>query len=257
MNSKKWIVAVAVFACWTVQATPVSVDFSVLGSNTVDITTVLNPSGYTIGDVTFRYDDLGSGVDFASVDQYGILGTTFGSLLFDFNTPVTSLKFDFSVLNVTGQVSNGLFISFLSGGVEVSNLLVAATNFVPYDPVNPTLGGDALGSLAFNGIPFDQVAMYFSLDGPYFDVANIVYELEPMPQLAIAEVNRNGQQVLMLTATGPSGSVTEIQSTINQGSTNWTSMVVVTNFTGSYTTYVTSSLPDAPQACYYRTAKTR
>ena len=212
-----------------------------------------------MGGVTFRYDNQSIPSDFASVDKLGIYGTTAGLLGFDFVSPVISLTFDFRIGEVYGPATDGLFISFMRGGVEVSNMLVEASNYVPYVLSQPTLGGDALGSLAYNGSAFDQVQMYFSTDGPYFDVANIVYELEPLPQLAIAKASGrddDDQQILMLTATGPSGSVSEIQSTTNLISPNWTTLVVVSSFTGSYTTYVTNNLSDAPQACFYRTLKT-
>ena len=251
MNIRQWIAAVAAVTCWTVQATPVAVDFSVLGSNTVNITETVNPAGYTIGGVTFRYDSFGSGTDFASVDSLGLFGTTAGSLIFDSATPAVSLSFNFSILGVTGVASDGLFISFMRGGIEVSNMLVAAANYVPYDPVHPTYGGDALGTLAYNGPPFDQVDMYFSMDGAYFDVSNITYELEPKPVLTVAVANHS-PLVMRITVTGPTGSVTQVQRTTNLVSGVWAPVASVSAFTGSFTYYETNSLPGASQA-FFRT----
>ncbi len=249
MKNRKLILAVISFASLifpgVVHAELTNVDFTVLGSNTVDITTAVNPDGYTIGNVTFRYDDLGSGVDSASVDTLGIFGTTGGGLLFDFNYPATSLKFNFGLWGVQGAVSDAMFISFLMGGTEITNNLIAANNFEPYDPLNPSLGGSALGILDYSGLSFDQVAMYFSTDGTYFDVSDITYELAPRPQLAVAITNDEGEFVVMITVTGPSGSVTEIQRATDLVAGDWAPVGTVTNFTGSYTYSEPVSSPKA------------
>ena len=150
VNIRKGFVVLAALACWTVQATPVAVDFSVLGNTTVNISSSTPAQGYTIGDITFRYDDFGNATDFAQVDNLGIFGTTAGSLIFDAASPAISLNLDFAILFVTNQVSDGLFISFKRNGTVVSNMLVAAANFVPYDAL-------ALGTLAYSGPAFDQV----------------------------------------------------------------------------------------------------
>ncbi len=177
IGTNLWIFAIAVWACCSVKAAPapVAVDFSVLGSNTVDITAAINPGGYAIGAVTFMYDDLGSGVDFGTLDQFGVFGTSPGRLIVDFSAPVQVLNFDFGSLGVFGAVSNGVQINFLRNGVQVGSTVAAATNFAPYDPLDPTLGGDALGTVAYTGAAFDQAVMSFSTTGAYFDVSNIVY----------------------------------------------------------------------------------
>lgn len=165
----------------TTAALAVTVDFTVLGSDSVDITTVSNPDGLTLNGVTFRYDDLGSGVDTASINASGIHGSTGGSLVFNFSTPVTHLNFDFSLQGVFAPVGDGLSITFKNGGNNVTDQVVPANSFTPYDPNDPTLGGDALGSLAYGGAAFDQVIMFFSPDAPFVSVANLSYDNLPEP----------------------------------------------------------------------------
>lgn len=156
----------------TALASPVTVDFSVLGINSVDITTATNPAGLTLNGVTFRYDDLGSGVDFASVDSSGIFGTTGGSLIFDFGIPVTGLNFDFSLLGVGADAPDALFIAFTKSGSLINEGSLAAT----FDGF-----GNASNTLSFSGPAFDQAAMFFSLDAPFFSVANVSYAPVPEP----------------------------------------------------------------------------
>ena len=257
MNIRKGLILIAALACWTVKSAPVAVDFSVLGDTTVDISSSTTPQGYTIGDITFRYDDFGSGVDFAQVDNLGVFGTTAGSLIFDSAAPAISLNLDFDILGVTDQVSDGMFISFMRGGVEVSNMLIAASNYVPYDALNPELGGDARGTLAYSGPSFDQVDMYFSMDGAYFDVANITYEIELRPVLSItvARIIEQGDAPLnavTLTVTGPPNSVNEIQRTTDLASGIWETVAAVSSFSGNCTYCETNRAASVSQA-YYRT----
>lgn len=157
----------------------VTVDFSVLGIDSVDITTANNPAGYTLNGVTFKYDDLGSGVDTAQVDAVGIFGSTFGSLIFDFDAPATALNFDFTLSDAAQSASDALFIAFKSNGSDVTDMLIPAI-FTPYDPGDPTVGLVS-GALAYNGAEFNQAVMIFSPDVPFFSVENISYVPVPEP----------------------------------------------------------------------------
>ena len=256
VNIRKGFVVLAALACWTVQATPVAVDFSVLGNTTVNISSSTTAQGYTIGDITFRYDDFGNATDFAQVDNLGIFGPTAGSLIFDAASPAISLNLDFAILFATNQVSDGLFISFKRNGTVVSNMLVAATVYVPYDLANPSLGGDAHGTLAYSGPSFDKADMYFSTDGACFAVPNITYELEP-PMLAITVASEVDEEddpvdVVTLTITGPPNSVNEIQRTTNLVSGVWLPVATLSNFTGNYTYYETNRVENVPQV-FFRT----
>lgn len=169
-----------VFVAGAALAAPVTVDFSVLGINSIDITRSSNPNGYTLNGVNFWYDNQGSAADTASVDASGIFGTTNGLLAFDFAAPATALNFDFSLLGATGSLDDGLFIMFKNGGNDVADMLIPAT-FIPYDPNDLTQGGDAMGTLSYSGAAFDQAQMYLSLGAPYFSVSNLSYEPVPEP----------------------------------------------------------------------------
>lgn len=147
-------------------AAPVTVDFGALGINSVDITTTSNPSGLTLNGVTFRYDDFGSGVDFAIADMAGIFGTTGGSLIFDFSAPATALNFDFSLLGDSSNTADALYVDLTNAGSTVSDLLLPVVSN----------GFDAYGALAYSGGAFDRAQMIFSTDGPIFTVANVSYD---------------------------------------------------------------------------------
>ena len=173
-------ISLLVLLPWTTAALAVvTVDFTVLANNSVDITTVSNPAGLTLNGITFTYDDLGSGVDTASVNASGVYGSMGGSLTFAFSAPVTQVNFDFSLLGVFAPVSDGLSITFKNGGNDVTDQVVPANTFTPYYPNDPTLGGDASGRLAYSGAAFDQATMFFSLDAPFFSVANLSYDNVP------------------------------------------------------------------------------
>ena len=160
----------------------VPVDFS--GIATTDITIQNNLPGwpgFTLNGVTFSYDNLTntSTADFASVDTTGIFGTTFGALIFDFSAPVTGLQFNFALFGTSTSDNSGALDAILKlGGNDVTDFLVPAA-FVPYDPLNPSGGGDAFGSFSYGGAAFNQISMFFSLDAPVFTVDTISYEPAP------------------------------------------------------------------------------
>jgi len=168
---------ICLMAAGVAVALPVSVDFSTV-SMTTDITM---PNSLTLGKVLFRYDDFGSGVDTAQIDSAGIFGSTGGSLIFDFFTPADALQFNFSLLDVTGDIPDALqAIVFSFNGATVDSTTAGAT-FVPYDPANPAGGGDALGTLAYKGPMFDEAQMFFSTDASLFTVDQASYNPLPEP----------------------------------------------------------------------------
>jgi hypothetical protein len=158
----------------------ITVDFSVLGANTVDITVQNNPAGLTLNGVNFGYDNFGSPADVANANSAGILGTTLGVLLLSFSDLVTGLNLDFSVLDVTGPEPETLLAIFDNG-----DFVVVPGTFVPNDPNNPTLG-DIVGSLAYQNLalPFTQATLFFSpvaedLAPPVnFTVSNVSYDVK-------------------------------------------------------------------------------
>ena len=180
-------------------AMPLSVDFSVLGLPTndppltVDITTAINPAGITMNGVTFRYDDFGSGVDYAFIDEIGLFGSTGGALALDFSTPSTALTLNFELLDALSasgdgsQIPDALVALFFSNGVfQDSTSLVA--DFFAYDKETDPTVGSATGLLDYQGLAFDQTVMYFSPDTPYFTVSKVSYtpatSTAPVPEPA-------------------------------------------------------------------------
>jgi hypothetical protein len=151
-------------------ATPVTVDFSVLGSNTVDITLENFPPPLTLNGVTIAYDNFGSSTDFASADATGIYGTTYGVLSFNFSVPANALNFNFSLQQPTGPAL-------------LDNVIALFSNNDVAGPVTtqPDGLGNLVGSLAYSGAPFNQVFMYFSVDAPIFTVDHISYDPVPIP----------------------------------------------------------------------------
>ena len=105
-------------------ANTVTVDFSVLGINTVDIGVAISPP-LTLNGVTFMYDDQGQ-VDTtygnpvsAAADALGIYGNTLGLLIFNFSAPATGLNFNFTLLNPSGPDDYGLIALFSNNDVVV------------------------------------------------------------------------------------------------------------------------------------------
>lgn len=179
-NTKRILLALSLVVQFilagTAFAVPVDVDFSVLGINSVDITTASYPSdwtGYTLDGASFRYDDGGSGIDFAWVDASGVWGTTGGSLIFYFSTAVQQLSFDFSLLGLSSPVSDALAATLFNDSGIVSDVFLSAD-------INDE-NGDAFAQFAYAGTAFDRVQMYFSPDALFFSVDNISYDTEPAP----------------------------------------------------------------------------
>lgn len=189
---KRILVEVLLFAVVTgvAQAAPVTVDFSVLGADSYSITV---PDFYTLDGVTFTYDNLGNLDDVAQIDAYGVFGTTYGNLIFNFLSPVSAVNFDFTMIGVYGPVNNALSVAFKNAGSSVGGLTVPASEFELYDPGNPLLGGDACGTLSYSGAAFDQALISFSADAPYFSIDSLTYTPAPEPSaLAVLAVGLLG-----------------------------------------------------------------
>lgn len=155
-------------------AEQVAVDFSVLGIDSIDITSSLNPDGYTLNGITFRYDDFASGVDYASVDSSGVFGSTGGALIMDFGASITALDFDFSLIGVDAAVPDALFAILKLGGEDVLYPSFPADSYLPQV-------GEAFGSFTYAGLAFDQAVLFFSFDALAFTVENISYNPVPIP----------------------------------------------------------------------------
>jgi|GEM_PF-936207 len=159
-------------------AMPVDVDFSSLGANSADITI---PDSCVLDGVTFHYDNFGIATDtfgnpaVVQVDGGSVWGSTYGCLTPDFNTPATALTFDFALLGASQSVDDALVVTFSNSGNSVTDTVVP-TAFAPYDPNNPGLGGDSLGTLTYKSAQFDQALIFFSIDAPYFGASNMTYE---------------------------------------------------------------------------------
>ena len=144
-------------------AFPNVVDFSgVVGTNDITI-----PNTYTIGGITFSYDNFGNPVDSAAVDNLGINGSTEGSLIFTFAAPVFGLSFNFTQVGATQPIIDALYIDFQSGGSSIGDALF-------------NTAADGTGVMTFNnGLAFDQAQMFFSEDTANFSVDSITYATAP------------------------------------------------------------------------------
>ncbi|MFZ0828017.1 MAG: PEP-CTERM sorting domain-containing protein [Verrucomicrobiia bacterium] len=169
----------------TAQPSPIYVDFTSLGIDTVDITLENDPAGLALNGITLGYDNFGSSPDFASADQIGIYGTTYGALVFNFTSPETALNYDFSVLSTTGPDANALVVLFFDAG-NLSDVVTIPGVYTPYDFDDAR--GQIDGSLTYTGPTFDQAVSYFSPvqsepeeDLYYFTVGNLSYTPAPEP----------------------------------------------------------------------------
>lgn len=189
---KKLLVAMSLIAQIAIAGTAMAtvVDFSALGPPandppiSLDITAAINPTGYTGNGVTFRYEDFGSGVDYAIVDPSGIFGTVAGALLLDFAAPATGLAFTFSLLDVwpdppAGKILDAVIVLLFSAGV-LSDFSSIDADFLPYDPADP-ISGMAAGLFAYSGPAFDHAELYFWPDAQLFTMDGVSYQPVPEP----------------------------------------------------------------------------
>ena len=179
-------------------AAPITVDFTALGDNTVDITAQNTPAGITLNGVNMQFDTYGDTRDFASADRLGIYGVSHnGPINLSFNTgiagtvgtSVRGLSLDFSLEGVTGPVpdDNGsalmAYVSTADG--SVGDTAIVSGIYTPYDAAIPGLGS-VTGHLVYDGIAFDQATIWFAFptdgyDIPLFTVSNISYDVVPEP----------------------------------------------------------------------------
>jgi hypothetical protein len=177
----------------TASAGSTAIDFNVLGINAIDITLQNNPAGLTLNGVNFGYDNYGSTTDYAVCDSAGIYGTTYGPLIYNFNTPAMGLKFDFSLLGVPNDTQADFMmyalVAIYSNNGSFTDSGITPATYTPYDPNDLAQGGSGIGSLNYSGTVFNQAVLYFYSTGPtdltglpLFTVSNISYETAaPVP----------------------------------------------------------------------------
>jgi hypothetical protein len=185
-------------------AAPVEVDFSVLGTNTVDITVQNNPPPLTLNGVNIQFDNYGDSNDFASADSLGIYGhSANGPVVLNFNNgfpntvgvPVHGLSLDFTLENVTGPVppdSGFALLAYVStADGSAGDTAILSGTYAPYDAAVPNLGS-VTGHLDYDGMAFDQATIWFAFpspgyDIPLFTVSDISYEApEPITMSLLA-----------------------------------------------------------------------
>ena len=190
-------------------ATPVIVDFSVLGT-TVDITVQNNPAPLTLNGVNIQFDNYGIAGDFASADSLGIYGHSVnGPVVLNFNNgfpgtvgvSVSKLSLDFTLESVTGPVpldSGFALLAYVStADGSVGDNVILSGIYAPYDPNVPDLGSVS-GHMAYEGgIAFDQATIWFAFpsanyDIPLFTVSNIVYDTPEPLTLSLLAVGAIG-----------------------------------------------------------------
>jgi len=136
------------------------VDFSTLGANTIDIT---KPSGYTIGDVAFSYDNQGFAGERAYISSNGINGSTVGPLMIDFASPVSALSFNFSLVNATAADPDALFITLTNSITNAFIDLLFSTN------------ASGNGNFSYTGGAYDKASMFFDTSTPTFTLDTVSY----------------------------------------------------------------------------------
>lgn len=181
-----WLAPIALAASVAAQSVPL--DFSTVVTP-ADITL---PNAYAMGNVILSYDNFGSGLGSAQVNQAGISGTTYGSLIFNFSGPMTTLNFDFTLENVAGPIEDAVALTFKLAGNDSADAEVATANYTPYDPAHPENGGRTTGSVHFTGSAFDQAILFFSPDAGSFTLGTASYSDGSQPGLTnvvLAPVN--------------------------------------------------------------------
>lgn len=192
---KRLLVIMAVLAQIVVAgaafAAPVTVDFSTIAVDPpgfFDITTGGTPGSYTLDGITFSYDNFESVLDTATIYELGVFGSTGGSLMFDFASPATALRFDFSLPGVFDPVLGALqVITFSMDGIDLGYSVSA-------DATGLSSFGETAGVLDFANGPFNKAQMFFTTDVLTFSIDSLSYEP------AVAAVPEPG--MLMLLAAG-------------------------------------------------------
>jgi hypothetical protein len=163
-----------------VAAPATTVDFSTVGT----AQDIALPQAGALADVTVGYDCFGRDTESAAVGPDGVTGTTGGVLILNFSVPVTQLRLDYSLPDMSGPVSNGLFVILKKSGDDVADVETGAA--LTADPAG---GTGASGGLAYQGVAFDQAFIYFPEDAPRFSVTGLAYAVTPPPGQGDADGN--------------------------------------------------------------------
>jgi len=177
---KKYVLILSIIIQMLVASSALAftVDFS--GVPYTDITA----TPYTLGDVTFAYDNFGTPAS-ASIDELGVYGNTDGVLKLSFLSSVSSITLGYNLFNVySSDLVDGSLLATtkLAGGGDVD-----LTSFALFTAAgtDPTFGafGDAVGTLTYSGAFFDEISLYFAYSdlGANFTVDSISYASGPAP----------------------------------------------------------------------------
>ncbi len=137
-------------------------------------------TGVTVQDVTFTYDDGGSGA-LAFIGPYGVregnfvlAGETIGLLTLDFAVPTTSLGFDFW-LDAAGDVTDGVLAELYAPN---GDFIDVSTAKALYDDEI----GLAQGAFLYEGAPISQALLLFDIsDSTGFLLDNVATQPVPEP----------------------------------------------------------------------------
>jgi hypothetical protein len=153
-------------------AGPVFVDFASLGSDVKDISSTSAPSGFTLDNVQFLYEDFGDTTTSAVVDGNGVEG--FGSngltgqLEFMFAAPTTGLVFNFH-LDLAAAYPDGAFVS-LGGSIPDTTIVTDANGDGTFSYIS-----------SFPTVNSAQIFFSASPDATAFTVTSLAYNVVPEP----------------------------------------------------------------------------
>ena len=155
-----------------------TVDFSSVVP-TADITY----STYTLGNITFSYDNFDTKTETAAIDELGIYGSSFGALQLKFLAPVTTLSFGYSLYNVYSNdlIDGAVFATTKLNGSGDVDLTSAAASFTLNGTDSIGDFGDAFGTFNVNGALFDEISFLFAYSdiGTTFTVDSLFYAPDP------------------------------------------------------------------------------
>lgn len=155
---------------------------------TVDFTGVpssdITYSTYTLGNITFAYDNFGTKTETAAIDELGIYGSSYGVLQLKFLAPVTTLSLGYSLYNVYSNdlIDGAVFATTKINGTGDVDLTSTAASFTA-NGTDPIFGdfGDAFGTFNVNGALFDEISILFAYSdiGTTFTVDSLFYAPDP------------------------------------------------------------------------------
>jgi hypothetical protein len=174
------------------------------------------------------------------VDVNGVDGNTSGLLILTFDANATALYLNFTLLGVNTTVDALVFETFCDGNFVDSNSVTAVFT-----------AGNSVGSLAYSGAPFNQVYLFFAVDGPNFIATDINYydptQLPGAPTIGTA-TGSNAQATVDFNAPASDGgfAITSYTVTSSPGGltgTGASSPITVTGLTNGtgYTFTVTAT----------------